>query len=97
MILNFYNPSTFAHETADIKLAYFQSAVSWANVDGFKKFKIMVVCFDLMMENDEKQHYFLLVFYDFEKLASYHLWMNRNFLLFGGKCRVDRFKSIFFW
>ena len=22
------------------------------------------------MENDEKQHYFLLVFYDFEKLAT---------------------------
>ena len=31
----FWNPSTFAHETADIKLAYFQSAVLWANVDGF--------------------------------------------------------------
>ena len=44
MILNFLNPSTFAHETADIKLAYFQSAVSWANVAGFKKFKIMVLC-----------------------------------------------------
>ena len=56
MILNFYNPSTFAHETADIKLAYFQSAVSWAIVDGFKKIKIMVVCLDLMMEKDVKQH-----------------------------------------
>ena len=56
MILNFYNPSTFAHETADIKLAYFQSAVSWANVDGFKKFKIMVVRFDIMMKNGEKRH-----------------------------------------
>ena len=48
--------NAFAHETADIKLAYFQSAVSWANVDGLKKFKIMVVRFDLMMENDEKRH-----------------------------------------
>ena len=47
---------TFAHERADIKLAYFQSAVSRANVDGFKKFKIMVVRFDVMMENDEKRH-----------------------------------------
>ena len=67
------------------------SAVSWANVDGFKKFKIMVVRLDLLMENDEKQHRILLVFYDFEKLASYHLSMNRNFLLFGGKCRVRRY------
>ena len=61
-----------------------------------KKFKIMVVRFDLMMENDEKRHFFLLVFYGFEKLASYHLSMNRNFLLFGGKCRINRFKAIFF-
>ena len=30
------------------------SAISWANVDGFKKFQIMVVCLDLMMENNEK-------------------------------------------
>ena len=52
------------------------SAVSWANVDGFKKFKIMVVRLDLTMEIDEKRHKFLLVFYDFEKLASYHLSMN---------------------
>ena len=37
-----------------------KSAVSKANVDGFQKFKIMVVRFDLKMENDEKQHYFLL-------------------------------------
>ena len=50
--------------------ANMMSAVSWANVDGFKKFKIMVVRLDLMMENDEKQHYFLLVFYDLEKVAS---------------------------
>ena len=55
MILIFLNPSTFAHETADIKLAYIQSAVSWAKNDGFKKFKIIVVCLDLTMENDEKQ------------------------------------------
>ena len=89
MIWNFLNPLTFAHETADIKLAYFQSAVSWASVDGFKKFQIMVV------ENDEKKQYFLPVFYDFEKLASYHLSMNQNFLLFSDKCRVDRFKSNF--
>ena len=46
----------FAHEIVDTKFAYFQSAESWANVDGFKKFKLMVVCLDLMMENDEKQH-----------------------------------------
>ena len=45
---------------------------------------------DLTMENDEKQHYFLLVFYDLKK-TSYHLSMNQNFLLFAGKCRVDRF------
>ena len=49
MIWNFLNPSTFAHETADIKLAYFQSAVSWANVEGYKKFQIMVVRLDLTM------------------------------------------------
>ena len=55
-----------------------------------------MVRLDLMMENDEKWHQFLLVFYDFEKLASYHLSMNQNFLLFSDKCRVDRFKSIFF-
>ena len=47
MILIFLNPSTFAHETADIKLAYIQSAVSWANVDGFKKLKIMVAHLNL--------------------------------------------------
>ena len=35
--------STFANETADFKLAYLQSAVSWAKNDGFEKFKIMVV------------------------------------------------------
>ena len=56
MILNFWNPSTFAHETADIKLAYLQSAVSWAKNAGFKKIKIMVVFLDLTMENDEKRH-----------------------------------------
>ena len=57
----------------------------------------MVFCLDFMMENDENQHKSLLVFYDFEKLASYHLSMNQNFLLLGGKCRVDRFKSNSFW
>ena len=74
-----------------MKLAYLQSAVSWAKNYGFERFEIMVVRLDLVMENDEKQHYFLLVFYDFEKLASYLLSMNRNFLLFAGKCKVDRF------
>ena len=63
-------------------------AFSWANVDGFKKFKIMVVRLDLMIENDEKQHQFLLIFYDFEKIASYLLSKNLNFLLIVGKCRV---------
>ena len=33
------------------------SAVSWGNVDGFQKFKIMVVLLDITMEKDEKQHY----------------------------------------
>ena len=37
MILNFLNPSTFTQKTADIKLAYLQSADSWAKVDGFEK------------------------------------------------------------
>ena len=91
MILNFLNPSKFAHETADIKLAYFQSAVLWVNVDGFQKFKIMMVRFDLLMENYEKRHQFLLVLYDFEKLISLLLLMIQNFLVFAGKCRVDRF------
>ena len=58
MILNFLNPSTFAHETAVIKLAYFQSAVSWANVDGIKKIKIMVVRLDLTIENNKKLYFF---------------------------------------
>ena len=84
MILNFQNPLTFAHETADFKLAYLQSAFSLAKNDGFKKFKIMVICLDLTIENDEKG----LVFYDFEKLASYLLSMNQNFLLFDGKYTV---------
>ena len=48
--------STFAHETADIKLAYLQSVVSQAKDYGFQKFKIMVVRLDLTIENDEKQH-----------------------------------------
>ena len=56
MIVNFSNPSIFTHEITDFKLVYLLSAVSCANVDGFKKIKIMVVCLDLMMENDEKQH-----------------------------------------
>ena len=65
-------------------------------MDGFQKFKVMMFCLDLTMENDEKRHYVLLVFYDFEKLASYLLSMNRNFLLFAGKCSVDQFKWNFF-
>ena len=36
------------------------SAVSWANVDGFPKFKIMMVHLDPMMENDEKDINFYL-------------------------------------
>ena len=56
MILNFLNPSTFAHETAVFKLAYLQLAVSQAKNDGFKKYKINVFRFDLTMENDEKRH-----------------------------------------
>ena len=67
MILNFRNPPTFTYETADIKLAYFQSAVLWANVDGFQKFKIMVVCFNLTMENNVKKTLIFFFFYDFEK------------------------------
>ena len=54
--------------------ANLRSAVSWANDGEFQKFKITGVCLDLTMENDEKQ--FLLVFYGFEKLASYFLSMN---------------------
>ena len=36
MILNFLSLSTFAHESADIKSAYFQSAVSSAKVQILK-------------------------------------------------------------
>ena len=35
----------------------------------------------------------MLVFYDFEKLTSYLLLINQNFLLFAGKCRADRILS----
>ena len=48
-----------------------------------QKAKINVI---LMMK---KEHKFLLVFYDFEKLTSYLLTMNQNFVLFADKCRVD--------
>ena len=51
MILYFSNLSIVAHETADINLA-----VSWAKVDRFEKFKIMVVRLDVTMENDERRH-----------------------------------------
>ena len=70
MILNFLNLSMFAHKTADIKLACLQSAVSWAKVDRFKKFKIMVIRLELTREKNEKQYWFLLVFNDFEKVAN---------------------------
>ena len=70
MNLNFSNPSIFTQESADIKLAYVWLAVSQAKDDGFKKFKIMVVHLDIMMEDDGKRYQFLLVSYDFEKLAS---------------------------
>ena len=76
MILDFLNPSFFAHDTADSRKANLMSAVTWANVDGFQKFKSMVVCLDLTMENDGKGHSFLLVLSDFEKLK-----MNQKFLL----------------
>ena len=76
MIWNFWNPSAFAHETANIKLAYFQSVVSWAKNDGFEKFKIMVFSLEPTMENDEKRHWFLLVLYDLEKIGGYILSMN---------------------
>ena len=56
----------------------------------------MVVLLDLGMENNEKQHWLLLVFYDFEKLASYHLLMNWNFLLFAGKCTLVQNKNASF-
>ena len=56
MILNFLNPSTFAYETADFKLAFIQSAVSVAKNDRFKKFKIMVFRLDLKIKNDKKRH-----------------------------------------
>ena len=79
------------NETATVSRPYSVSAVSWAKKDGFEKFKIMVVCLDLTMENDEKQNYLLLIFYEFEKLANYLLSMNLDFLLFAGKCRVDQF------
>ena len=50
-VTNFSNLSIFTQESADIKLAYFQLAVSWVKVDEFEKFKIMVVGLDLKMEN----------------------------------------------
>ena len=52
----------------------------------------MVYRLDLRMENDKIQHYFLLVIYDFEKLASFLLSMKQNFILFAGKCSVERLK-----
>ena len=56
MILNFSNLSIFTQESADINLAYLQSAVPWAKLDEFQKFQIMVIRLDLNMENDEKKH-----------------------------------------
>ena len=55
------------------------SAVSWANVDGFKKFKILVVHLDLMKENDEKTLIFacFLWFLITRKLPiTINQWMN---------------------
>ena len=45
--------SIFTPKSADIKLAYLQSAVSGAKVDRFEKFEIMIVCLDLMKEKIE--------------------------------------------
>ena len=56
IILNSWNPSLFAYETADFKLAFIQSAVSVAKNDRFKKFKIMVFRLDLKIKNDKKRH-----------------------------------------
>ena len=64
--------------------------------DWYKKFKITVFRLGLTMKNNEKQFKVLLVFYDFEKLASNFLLMDQNFLLLAVKYSVDRFKSIFF-
>ena len=60
------------------------SADSWVKFDGFEKFKIMVVRLDIMMEKNEKQYQFSIVFYDFEKLTSYLYYMNQNFVLSQG-------------
>ena len=49
MILIFSNPSTLAHETANL-----MSAVSWIKIDGFEKFKILMVRLDLKKEKNEK-------------------------------------------
>ena len=51
MNLKFSNPSI---STADIEVAYLQSAVSSANIHGLKKFKVLVVHLDLTMKNNEK-------------------------------------------
>ena len=45
-----------SHKKKITKIGNLKSAVSWANDDGFQKFKIMVVCLDLTMENNEKRH-----------------------------------------
>ena len=39
-----------------LKVGLLDVSCSWANVDVFQKFKIIVVCLDLTMEKDEKQH-----------------------------------------
>ena len=50
------------------KLNYI-SADSWVKIDRFEKFKIMLVCLNLTIENDKKLYEFLLFFCDFGKLA----------------------------
>ena len=73
------------------------SAVSWVKIDGFEKFKIILVRFDLTKEKIFKRYQFLFVFYDFEKLLNQLLLTNQNFLLFSCNCRVGWFYSIFWW
>ena len=71
------------------------SGVSYVKIDGFEKIKIMVVRFYPGMKNDDKRHQFSLVFYDFEKLTSYFLLMNWNYLLFGGNVGLSDLCRIF--
>ena len=65
------------------------SAVSWVKIDGFEKFKIMVVRLDLMKEKNEKRYQFLLVYYGFENS------MNQNFFLFSGNVGLSDISRFF--